>query len=493
DRLRHYRLHLLGDHADIGLVAAVVGEAIEAKAVVEVAEQHDVVLEGDVRAATAAAASAAPAATEAAATAAAHARAAATTHTRATAADARAGAAEARRSARRLAGCGSSRRHLHRVVACTGAAARRAGRRARPLRRPVGCSTAAAGTVGDIAAAAARTVGTCARARTCAATRPIGAQACAYGCARACAYGCACARTQHLVAATAAEVHPILRAVADVVVAEALLDIRVVVAHALAMLRIVLPVVAGVDVVDVDGAVGDDVAVAPIHPAAPDVVARAPPPDQVTGAEADAGANDAGADIAGITPGVRRIVRIRPTAIDPRGLVVGHVALVRTGLLDGDDLLAAPTTAAAAGRRDRHLLLLGGLQLVVLLRPVSQPLDRVHHVRLLSQHRIAELLRPVELVAHHLEGIGCCREALDAVVPALLVDRGLERIALEILVLVDPTGGLHDLERIGRRHEHQGQQRVGVERDRRDERVELLGLEQLVARRRRRGARRLRH
>src|SRR5215475_16218705 len=70
DRVRHDRLHLLRHHADIGLVAAVVAEAIEAEAVVEMAEQRDVVLERNIRppsAATATAAAAAAAA-EAAAT-----------------------------------------------------------------------------------------------------------------------------------------------------------------------------------------------------------------------------------------------------------------------------------------------------------------------------------------------------------------------------------------------------------------------------------------
>src|ERR1700722_4807148 len=59
DRFRHDLLHLLGHDADIGLVAAVVAEAIEAEAVVEVAEQRDVVLEQDVGPASATAATAA--------------------------------------------------------------------------------------------------------------------------------------------------------------------------------------------------------------------------------------------------------------------------------------------------------------------------------------------------------------------------------------------------------------------------------------------------
>src|SRR5262252_1956646 len=48
DRLRHDLLHLLRHHSHIGLVTAVVGEAIEAQAVVEASEQGDVVFEPDV-------------------------------------------------------------------------------------------------------------------------------------------------------------------------------------------------------------------------------------------------------------------------------------------------------------------------------------------------------------------------------------------------------------------------------------------------------------
>src|SRR5689334_11865526 len=76
DSIRRHRLHLLRHHTDIGLVAAVVAEAIEAEAVVQRAKPDDVVLERDVRApATAAAAAsttAAAAAHPAAAATAAH-------------------------------------------------------------------------------------------------------------------------------------------------------------------------------------------------------------------------------------------------------------------------------------------------------------------------------------------------------------------------------------------------------------------------------------
>jgi hypothetical protein len=58
--------NLLGDHPDIGRVAAIIAEAIEAKAIVQIADKSDVMLESDVRAPAAAATTATtPAATAA--------------------------------------------------------------------------------------------------------------------------------------------------------------------------------------------------------------------------------------------------------------------------------------------------------------------------------------------------------------------------------------------------------------------------------------------
>ena len=59
-------------------------------------------------------------------------------------------------------------------------------------------------------------------------------------------------------------------------------------------------------------------------------------------------------------------------------------------------------------------------------------------------------------------------------VPGLLRDRVGERLVLQVLVLREPLLELHDLERIGGRDEHLGQERVGVEGDRRDQRLELI-------------------
>ena len=63
DRIRQDRLDFLSDDANIGFVAAVIAEAIEAEAVVEAAEEDDVMFERNVRPPSATATSAATTAT----------------------------------------------------------------------------------------------------------------------------------------------------------------------------------------------------------------------------------------------------------------------------------------------------------------------------------------------------------------------------------------------------------------------------------------------
>ena len=70
DRIGPDHTDLLRHHADIGLLAPVIGEAVVAQSVFQMTQQHDVVLERDIRTASAAttAESAATAAAKTAAT-----------------------------------------------------------------------------------------------------------------------------------------------------------------------------------------------------------------------------------------------------------------------------------------------------------------------------------------------------------------------------------------------------------------------------------------
>ena len=304
----------------------------------------------------------------------------------------------------------------------------------------------------------------------CASSR-TSACSCSYSSSGTSPRACACAwpvsdpaaRAQHLIAAAPAEIHAVLRAAAPGVPAKSVRDIGVVVAHALAMRGIMLPLSGAIDVTDVD------ISVAPVDASAPAAgPAAAPVAEAVAETEADARADHAGPDIAGpiIRPIGRRIRRIIPGAVDNAGIVIRHIDRVRLRGLDCDDL---PSILLL--RHDR--LLRGRDELVVRLRLQTKPLDCIHDVGLLGENRVAKLLGPVELIAHQFEHVRRRRQRFDAVVPALLDDGGLKRVALEGLVGGDPSLRLHHLKRVGRSHQHLREQIVGVERDRGHQSLEL--------------------
>ena len=121
------------------------------------------------------------------------------------------------------------------------------------------------------------------------------------------------------------------------------------------MRGIVLPVVA--DVINVVGAVDVDTVVAPTAAATPVV---APAPDRPARAERETGRDDTGADIGWIAEIVRRVIRVRPLAIDGRGLVIGNIHRVGLRLFDDDHV---PVVLFL----DADLLLFVGDELVVRL------------------------------------------------------------------------------------------------------------------------------
>ena len=88
DGIGPHRIDLLRHHADIGLVASVVSKAIVAEPIFQMAQQHNVVLEHDVRSASTAATEAASAPTTEAASAAAAERSAMTAARKSCSADA---------------------------------------------------------------------------------------------------------------------------------------------------------------------------------------------------------------------------------------------------------------------------------------------------------------------------------------------------------------------------------------------------------------------
>jgi hypothetical protein len=162
----------------------------------------------------------------------------------------------------------------------------------------------------------------------------------------------------------------------------------------MAMLGAVLPVIA--DVVNVDRSICVDVAPGPAHASAPVVTARSPIPERITRAKSNSGPDDTGGDVARLRKIIRRVGRIWPAAIDDGGVVVGHIDSIGRGGLDHNHLLALFFL-------DSDILLFVRHQLVVGNSLRSQALDRVHYVRLLRQNSVAQLLGPIELLAHQRE------------------------------------------------------------------------------------------
>ncbi len=241
---------------------------------------------------------------------------------------------------------------------------------------------------------------------------------------------------------------------------------RIAVRHRPAMIDVVRPVaVADVGAVEIVVPVDVDVHVVVVPvPAAPQRRARG-----------DAGAPEESVDERGVRHRpVRRVVRrVRgppPTSVHDRRLVGRHVDDLRIRRLDHD-----------VGLRPfllhLDLLLLVALQISGGLGLRAQVLHGVHHLRLLREERVAQLLRPGEVLVHPVQHLGEGGQRLDALVPRLVLQRILERRALQPGVLLAPARGLDDLERIRRRHQHLRQQRIGVERDRGQHRVEFLLLE----------------
>src|SRR6185436_14294922 len=101
----------------------------------------------------------------------------------------------------------------------------------------------------------------------------------------------------------------------------------------------------------------------------------------------------------------------------------------------------------------------------------------IEHFLLLRQERIAQLLRDVEFLVHRRQHLRKRGQRLHARIPFLLLQSVFERLLLQPRIRLCPARGLDDLQRIGRRHQDLRDQRVGIKRDRRDQRLDLFLLE----------------
>jgi hypothetical protein len=159
--------------------------------------------------------------------------------------------------------------------------------------------------------------------------------------------------------------------------------------------------------------------------------------------------------------------RVPPVAVH-HGRVVGRdVHHLRLRRFDDIDLLAA----LQLGSDD---LLFSRLQVAGSVGARPQALYAVHHLLLLGQESVAQLLHPVEVVAHLLQDLRHCGQGPDRRIPGLLAHRSLQRRTADPGIGLHPARCLDDFERIGGRHQHLRQKRIRVEGDRRQQAIEIL-------------------
>ncbi len=182
------------------------------------------------------------------------------------------------------------------------------------------------------------------------------------------------------------------------------------------MLRVVLPFAARSPVppvsISVDVPVGIEVSVdIDVNVATPPV--RAPPRITPCGAYGDArgkGKRGSNRYVLRRIIVIRRIRRIPPRSVYHGGIINRHVDYLRAGRLDLDDCFL-----------DDNNLLLRRLEVARSLSFCAKTLDGVHDIFLLREEGIAQLLCPVEFLAHHVEDLRKIHQGFHARIPVLFL------------------------------------------------------------------------
>ncbi len=158
--------------------------------------------------------------------------------------------------------------------------------------------------------------------------------------------------------------------------------------------------------------------------------------------------------------GKRRVLSPRPRSVDNGGIVVRYVNEVGTHRLHDDLVVLIPDSLLGC----RFQCACGDGEF-------PQSLNRIHHVALLGEKGVADLLGPLQIALHHSQGVRKGHERLYAQVPVLMLQGSRERVASQcgVGLVFQPVCSFDDFERIGRGREDLGDEGVRVEGDRRRE------------------------
>lgn len=118
---------------------------------------------------------------------------------------------------------------------------------------------------------------------------------------------------------------------------------------------------------------------------------------------------------------------------------------------------------------DHHALLRRVNQNAICPRTLPITLNGRHHFRWLIRVGSTELLRPSEILVHPFHDIGIVGECFHAVVPRLRID------LVRTISAVQKTSGENNVRASGRSWQQNSDERVGIERDRRDQFIERVG------------------
>jgi len=104
----------------------------------------------------------------------------------------------------------------------------------------------------------------------------------------------------------------------------------------------------------------------------------------------------------------------------------------------------------------------------------AHALDCIHHVRLLCEKGVSQVRRPLNVASHPSNHVWKLYQRLDAWVPRLLCPGVRQRLALQILVPIHPLLELDNFKWISGSGECLSQKWIWIQRDRRNQRVQLI-------------------
>jgi len=107
----------------------------------------------------------------------------------------------------------------------------------------------------------------------------------------------------------------------------------------------------------------------------------------------------------------------------------------------------------------RHNLLLRRLERAAPLSLGPHPLDGIRYPFRLVDERVTQVARPLNVVIHLIDDLRELGDRLDIVVPRLRIQ------FCDIVRVFHEPCSLHDLQRIRRRRQHGGEQRIRIKRN----------------------------